>query len=61
MIECPDCKSNKIYKVRHDSDWGGTNVMYRANPNECYGSDELQEEYGDINFYACDSCGCEFF
>lgn len=61
LVTCPNCDSHKIYRVRHDSDWGSTNTMYRVNPEKCYGETEEKEEYGDIEFYYCDDCWYEFF
>lgn len=62
MIQCPKCTGTNIYRVRHDSDWGSTNTMYRVNPLECYPIGEKEdEEYGDINFLFCKDCFNEWF
>jgi len=56
-IICPKCKSNATYVVRHDSDWGSTNTMYRCNEDSYYPNEENeQNEYGDIQFYYCSDC-----
>ena len=59
---CPNCNSTAVYRVRHDSDWGSTNIMSRANRDSCYPNEDVeQDEYGDINFFYCSECYYEWF
>ena len=42
---CPKCNSTAVYAVRHDSDWGSTNTMYRCNDDSCYPKEEKEWFY----------------
>ena len=59
---CPSCNSTAVYAIRHYSDCGSTNRMYRINDSSCYPNEKKkQNEYGDINFFACSDCYHEWF
>lgn len=61
-LHCPNCFSKATYVVRHDSDWGSTNTMYRCNDDSCYPKEsEEQDEFGDIQFYHCSDCYHDWF
>lgn len=52
VVKCGLCGSDKIYSVRHDSDWGGE-------PFSAVNEGEYDEIHPDIDTLYCS--GCEVF
>ena len=59
-IECPKCKSKKIFHLRIDSDWGsGIGNYIPVNSKKEYSHNELElDSYDrpDISVYHCRRC-----
>lgn len=53
---CILCDSVRVVRVRHDSDWGGPNSQYLLNNEESYHSDDIRDEFFDINCVYCYGC-----
>ena len=54
--KCPHCESYRLVRVRHDSDWGGSNAQYLLNDKKFYEADDIGEEFGDIECNFCFAC-----
>lgn len=56
IMECPKCKSKKVFRYRLDSDWS-RDVYYKpANDEELYSENELKSSVPDIDVYHCLNC-----
>ena len=56
IIECPKCKSKKIFRYSLDSDWSRSMYYRPANDEELYTEDELESKAPDIDVYHCLEC-----
>lgn len=59
MYICPKCGSTRVFKLRIDSDWGGSADYFQVNDDDAYESDDLVldvTDRPDVEVYHCLKC-----